>query len=74
MFWASPSLRSAVAFVTFRSAVLTSTCSYLYKLVASTRLFFILSAQSDAEVYKAIIPEAVELALVTEVFAILINP
>jgi len=38
--------------------------------VASTRFCFILSAQPDAEVYKAIIPEAVELALVTVVFAI----
>jgi len=38
--------------------------------VASTSLFFILSAKPDAEFYKAIIPEAVELALVTVVFAI----
>jgi hypothetical protein len=38
--------------------------------VASTRLFFISLAQLDAEDYKAIIPEAVELALVTVVFAI----
>ena len=70
LFWASPSLRSAVAFVTFRSAALTSNCSYLYKLAASTSFVFILSAARDAEFYKAIIPEAVELALVTVVFAI----
>jgi len=70
LFWASPSLRSAVAFVTFRSAALTSTCSYLYNRVASVSFVFILSAKPDAEDYKTIIPEAVELALVTVVFAI----